>query len=188
MRTFWNLNREFETQIDLTANKWFVNFDSKAKAKCVPCGPWIIFELNTKCVPFWSLKTDIGLAGRKWFANFDTKAKAKWVPFEAWINFQVSPKMQAKRNVLRAESFCSRCAKSLSSFCTKFNTMLLFEIRIIIICKTSRCFCKLHQLAKFFRAFCILYQGNEAPLEFRLYVKVELVAAETAKWNILNRN
>ena len=135
MRTFWNLNREFETHLDLPANKWFANFDSKAKAKCVPCGPWIIFELNTKCVPFWKLKTEIDLAGRKWFANFDPKAKAKWVPCGAWISFQLSPKMQRKSDragtwianfwlnlfVLRAESF--------SSFDTKFNQWSVFFVK-----------------------------------------------------------
>ena len=93
MRTFWNLNREFETQIDLVTNKWFANFESKATGKCVPCGPWIIFELNTKCASFWN----------KWFANFEPKAKAKWVPCGAWISFQLSPKMQEKATVLERE-------------------------------------------------------------------------------------
>ena len=42
-------------------------------------------------------------------------------------------------------------------------------------------------LAKFFRAFCIVSSSDKVALEFRLYLKVELVAAETAKLNILNR-
>ena len=129
MCTFWSLNREFETQIDLVTNKWFANFDSKAKAKCVPCGPWIIFELNTKCVPFGNLKTEIDLAGRKWFANFDPKAKAKWVPCGAWINFQLSPKMQEKATVLRAESFCSCCVQNHFHHLTQNSVWSVFFVK-----------------------------------------------------------
>ena len=165
MRTFWNSYREFESQIDLVANKWFANFESKAKGKCVPCGPWIIFELNTKCASFWNLKTEIDLVANKWFANFEPKAKAKWVPCGSWINFQLSPKMQRKSAragtwianfwlnlfVLRAESF--------SSFDTKFNMKcFLCKIRTIIVCKTLHCFVQI-DWPNFFGLFASSHQA-----------------------------
>ena len=194
MRTFWNLNREFETQIDLVANKWFANFDSKAKGKCVPCGPWIIFELNTKCASFWTLKTEIDLVATKWFANFEPKAKAKWVPCGSWISFQLSPKMERKSD---------RAVTWIANFW--LNLFVLRACRIIFVIwhkvqyevfslwnshnyrlQNFTLLCA-NWLAKFFRAFCIVSSSDKVALEFRLYLKVELVAAETAKLNILNR-
>jgi len=196
MCTFWSLNREFETQIDLVANKWFANFDSKAKGKCVPCGPWIIFELNTKCASFWNLKTEIDLVANKWFANFEPKPKAKWVPCGAWIIFQLSPKMQrAKKKRTCWNLNCELLAQFVRAACVQnhFHHLTQNAIWAVFFVK----FAQLHSqnftllcanwLAKFFRAFCIVSRSDKVALEFRLYLKVELVAAETAKLNILNR-
>ena len=140
MRTFWNLNREFDTQIDLAANKWFANFDSKRRQNA--------YLVNLESFLNWTRIAYLSETWRlKWFANFDPKAKAKWVPCGSWINFQLSPKMQRKSDragtwianfwlnlfVLRAESFLS--------FDTKFKAnYFLCKTRTIIVCKTLCCF------------------------------------------------
>ena len=151
MLTFWNLNREFESQIDLVANKWFANFDSKRRqnAYLVNLESFLNWTRNAYLSESWRLKL-IWQEGND-LLTLTQKRRQNGYLVDLESIFSCHPKCKEKATVLELElrtfgSICSCCvhAESFSSFDAKCNmNCFLCNIRTITFAKLYIALCKL---------------------------------------------
>ena len=161
MRTLWTLNHfwtEHEMRIFLKLEDW-----NWFGSKQMICELWT--KTEGKMGTLWSLNH---------FSAVTQNAKKKRTCWN--LNYE-----------LLAQFVLAACMQNHFHHLTQNAIWIVFFVTFAQLHSQNFTLLCANWLAKFFRAFCIVSRSDKVALEFRLYLKVELVAAETAKLNILNR-